>query len=116
MKYASIEIMDVKAALELVGGDGDILKEVIGVFLEQDYPEQHKLLKDGIDEHNAQTVRAAAHSVKGAVSSFGSEALTTTALRLEEMGRNNDLMGAAAVLKELEQEVIQFTDIFAQYS
>jgi hypothetical protein len=32
------------------------------------------------------------------------------------MGRNNDLTGAEAALQELEQEVKQFADFFAQYS
>jgi PAS domain S-box-containing protein len=110
------EVMDIKAALELVGGDEDILREVVGVFLEQDYPEQLQRLKDGIDQHDAQAVKAAAHSIKGAVRSFGGSALSSTALRLEEMGRNNDLSGAGAALQELEQEAIQFADFFAQYS
>lgn len=115
-KHAKSEAVDIEAALKLVGGDEDILREVIGVFLEQDYPEQLKRLKDGINQQEAQTVKAAAHGIKGAVSSFGSAALSSTALRLEEMGRNNDLTGAEVALQELEQGVKQFAGFFAQYS
>ena len=115
-KHSKSDVMDIEAALELVGGDEDILKEVIGVFLEYDYPDQFSRLKDGIDRHDAQTVKEAAHSIKGAVSSFGSKVLTGTALELEEMGRNNDLTGAPAALRELEEEVKQFTEVYARYS
>ena len=114
-KETGSTVVDVEAALKLVGGDEDILKEVIGVFLEQDYPEQLRHLKDGIRQGDAQTVKAAAHAVKGAVRSFGSATLSATALRLEEMGRNNDLTGAEAALQQLEQEVRQFAEFFAQY-
>jgi PAS domain S-box-containing protein len=115
-KEARSEVMDVGAALKLVGDDEDILREVVGVFLEQDYPEQLKRLKDGIGQHDAQVVKAAAHSIKGAARSFGSAALSRTALWLEEMGRNGDLAGAEAALQELEQEAGHFADFFARYT
>jgi two-component system sensor histidine kinase/response regulator len=115
-KNSKPEVMDIEAALKLVGGDEDILKEVVTVFLEQDYPGQIKRLRDGVDRNDAQTVKESAHSIKGAVRSFGGTALGRTALQLEEMGRNNDLTGAEAVLQELEQEAKQFADFFAQYS
>ena len=110
-----MEAMDVEAALKLVGGDEDILKEVVSVFLEEDYPAQLERLRDGIDRNDAQTVKEAAHSIKGAVRSFGGTALSSTALRLEEMGRNNDLTGAQASLQELEQEAEQFADFFNRH-
>jgi PAS domain S-box-containing protein len=110
------DVMDIKAALELVEGDEDILKEVIGVFLEQDYPEQLKRLKDGIGQHDAPAVRVAAHCIKGAVRSFGCATFASTALQLEEMGRNDNLTGATEALQKLEEEEKQFSDLFAQYS
>ena len=109
-------IVDIEAALKFVGGDRDILKEVVHVFLDEDYPEQLKRLKDGIGQHDAQTVKAAAHSIKGAVRSLGGTAPGSIALKLEEMGRNNDLAKAEAAVQELELEVKLFADFYAKYN
>jgi two-component system sensor histidine kinase/response regulator len=107
--------VDIEAALKFIGGDRDILKEVVHVFLDEDFPEQLKRLKDGVDKHDARAVKAAAHSIKGAVRSIGGTAPGSIALKLEEMGRNNDLTRAATAVQELELEVKLFTDFYAKY-
>ena len=109
-------VVDIETALKFVGGDKEILKEVVRVFVEDDYPEQLKHLKDGINQHNADTIKAAAHSIKGAVRSLGGITLGNTAFRLEEMGRNQNLDGAEAALQELELEIIQFTEYYARHN
>ncbi|MGD0794229.1 MAG: PAS domain S-box protein [Dehalococcoidales bacterium] len=110
------DVMDVATALELVEGDEHILKEVVGIFLEEDYPEQLKRLKDGLNQLDAQAVRIAAHGIKGAVRSFGCATLAGTALQLEEMGRKNDFTGSNEALQKLEEGAKQLTDFFARYS
>ena len=109
-------IVDIEAALKFIGGDRDVLKEVVYVFLNEDYPEQLKRLRDGIGQHDARTVKAAAHSIKGAVRSLGGTAPGDIAFKLEEMGRNNDLTKAEAAVQELELEVKLFTDFYAKYN
>jgi signal transduction histidine kinase/CheY-like chemotaxis protein len=109
-------IVDIDAALKFVGGDKEILKEVVRVFVQDDYPKQLRNLKDGISRHDAEAVKAAAHSIKGAVRSIGSMPTGNIALRLEEMGRNNNLTGAEAALQELEQGVTNVKEYYEQYN
>jgi len=106
--------VDVNAALQVVGGDTDLLREAVGVFLEQDYPRQLKQLKEGLGRQDAHAVKAAAHGIKGALSSFGGHVARELACRLESMGRECDLSGAPRVLEELEAEVERFVAFFAQ--
>jgi two-component system sensor histidine kinase/response regulator len=110
------EIMDIKAAMKVVGGDEDILKEVVTVFLEHDYPKQLRRLTEAMEQNDAQAVREAAHSIKGASRSFGASALGSTALKLEEMGRSSDLTGIELILKQLEREGEEFAAFFNEYS
>jgi len=104
--------VDLDAALEVVGGDEELLLEAVGLFLEQDYPRQLKDLREGLEGQDARAVRRAAHGIKGALSSFGGQAAGELACRLETMGREGDLSGAQGVLEELEAEVKQFAAFF----
>jgi PAS domain S-box-containing protein len=108
--------VDIETALKFVGGDKDILTDVLHIFLEEDYPEQVKKIKEGINQHDAQVVKAAAHSIKGAVRSLGGTIAGNTALRLEEMGRNSDLTGVEPTLQKLEQEIKEFSEYYTQYT
>jgi two-component system sensor histidine kinase/response regulator len=106
--------VDLDVALEVVGGDRELLREAVELFLEQDYPRQLKELREGLEWQDARTVRAAAHGIKGALRSFGGQAASGVALRLETMGRKGELSGAQRVLEGLEAEVERFAAFFAQ--
>jgi CheY-like chemotaxis protein len=108
--------VDIEAALKFVGGLEEILKDVVSVFLDEDYPEQLKRLKEGCIQQNAGMVKEAAHSIKGAVRSLGGTVPGEKALRLEEMGRNNTLEEADNVIKELEQDISRFKEFYANYN
>ncbi len=104
--------VDLDAALEVVGGDRELLREAVGLFLEEDYPRQLKDLREGLERQDAQAVKRAAHGMRGALISFGGRAARDVALRLETMGREGDLRGAQGVLDELEVEVKRFAVFF----
>jgi two-component system sensor histidine kinase/response regulator len=108
--------VDIEAALKFVAGEKSILKEVVGVFLEDDYPEQIKRLKEGFSQQNADMVKEAAHSIKGAVRSLGGTESGEKALRLEEMGRNNKLEEVESTIKELEQDIDRFREFYSNYN
>lgn len=112
MKSAD-EPVDLSAALEVTGGDRDLLRQAVGVFLQQDYPRQLDDLKEGIVQRDAPLVRKAAHGIKGALASFGSRRARDVALRLETMGRQGDLGEAPRALIELEAEVDHFAAFYA---
>ena len=97
-------IFDLDDALEKVGGDREILEEILIVFSES-YPEQLSELKNAINNGDAPIVERAAHTLKGSVGTFSAKKSLETAFRLETMGREGNLQEAAAVYSKLEQEI-----------
>jgi CheY-like chemotaxis protein/putative methionine-R-sulfoxide reductase with GAF domain/HPt (histidine-containing phosphotransfer) domain-containing protein len=109
---AKLPPVNLDAALEVVGGDADLLGESVRLFLEHDYPRQFESLKQAIARRDAQSVRKAAHGIKGALDSFGGHPARDAALRLETMGRESELAGAPQALAQLEEEVNRFAGFF----
>lgn len=97
-------IFDLDDALEKVGGDREILEEILVVFSES-YPDQLSELKNAIGNGDAPIVERAAHTLKGSVGTFSAKKALETASRLEIMGRDGQLQEAAAVYSKLEQEI-----------
>jgi PAS domain S-box-containing protein len=85
----------------LVGGDAELLKEVVGVFLDS-CPTMLAELKQAVDRRDASAVQRAAHALKGAVANFGAKTASEAAQRLEVMGRDQDLGRAAEAYAALE--------------
>jgi len=111
-KNSTRQAVEIKAALAATGGDSELLKEAVTLFLEEDYPRQLRELKQGIEHDNAGAVKAAAHGIKGAVNSFGGYAVGSIALQLQEMGQNGDLQGARDLVGDLEKEMERFRDFY----
>jgi PAS domain S-box-containing protein len=110
----SVRAVDIKAARQIFGDDEELLKEAVELFLNEDYPQQLVLLRGGIEKHDADAVRAAAHSIKGAARSLGGTVLGDVALHLEELGRDGKLRGAHKLADELEHELKRFADYYSQ--
>jgi len=108
--------VDMAAAMEVFGDDMELLKEASGLFVDEDYPEQIKLLRDGIERQDADVIKAAAHSVKGAARSLGGMALGEAAFRLEQMGRDGDLTGVDEQMEEMGKEFKLLADFFMAMS
>jgi CheY-like chemotaxis protein/signal transduction histidine kinase/HPt (histidine-containing phosphotransfer) domain-containing protein len=112
--HDSAPVVDLDGALEAVGGDRELLREAVGLFLEHDYPRHRAELREGLARQDARAIRAAAHGIKGAVGSFGGRAACDAALCLETMGRRGDLSVAQRALEELETEMERFAAFFTQ--
>ena len=97
-------IFDLDDALDKVGGDREILEEILVVFSET-YPDQLSELKKAIENNDAPIVERAAHTLKGSVGAFSAKKALETAFRLETMGRDGNLQEAAVVYSKLEQEI-----------
>ena len=100
----TLSIFDLDNALEYVGGDREILEEILEVFSET-YPDQLSELKKAINDGDAPIVERAAHTLKGSVGTFSAKKAHETAFRLEILGREGKLEEAAAEYSKLEQEV-----------
>jgi PAS domain S-box-containing protein len=94
--------LDESLALSRVGGDVELLKEVVELFLD-DYPSTFEKIKDAVAIHDATALEHHAHSLKGSVSTFGANRAFEAAFTLEKQGRSGDLSDAAEGLFQLEQ-------------
>lgn len=95
---------DLSAALERVGGDQELLKEIAELFIE-DGPLLLKDVRAAVDAGDTTALQRSAHSLKGSVANFGADAAVEAALNLEKMGANGTLDGAPEALASLESEI-----------
>ena len=95
---------DKSAALDRVGGDEDLLREVTGILLAE-VPAHLQHLRDALGCGDADSVAAEAHKLKGAIGLFEARTGVAAARQLEEVGRTGDLLQAPRILGELEQEL-----------
>jgi CheY-like chemotaxis protein len=100
-------VQDRKEALEHVGGDERLLRELTEVFL-NDCPRIIEDMVDGLCAGDALKVKRAAHSIKGAVGILGGKATFEAALRLETIARQGDLQDAETAWQALRQALKEF--------
>jgi PAS domain S-box-containing protein len=93
---------DREAALDRVGGDRTLLRELIEMF-ETEASNWMAGLSEAIGRGDAATVKRMAHTLKGAVSTFGAARAVEAALRLERMGHEGDLGRAREAWQELQR-------------
>jgi len=96
-------LWSVEQALERVGGDRDLLAEVIALF-EAECPKHLDEIRASLDRSDAKTLERAAHTLKGAASNFFAESVTNAARELEMLGRVGDLSRARAAFQRVEKE------------
>ena len=77
-------------ALERVGGDEELLREIAVLFLE-DYPSLMTQIDQAVVNNDAYNLERAAHSLKGSIANFGSDSAYQASLDLEQIGRSKDL-------------------------
>jgi PAS domain S-box-containing protein len=93
--------IDYSAALARVGGDADLLKELLGMFLEE-YPRLLSQIREGLGGHDAASVSSAAHQLKGLLAQFGAETARQAAYAVEQPARQGDLSATGVHLQVLE--------------
>src|ERR1700724_261887 len=87
-----LQQLDESLALSRVGGDADLLREVIELFLD-DYPHTLENIRSAVAAQDATKIEHEAHSLKGSVSTFGARRAFEAALALEKQGRSKNLSG-----------------------
>ena len=109
------EIFNPEVALNQVGGNRELLRELAGLFPE----ECRRLLAEvhaAIAERNAGRLGKASHSLKGVLATFGAQTATAVALRLETMGRRGNLDGIESVSTALDQEIARLLPALAGFA
>jgi PAS domain S-box-containing protein len=97
-------VVDVREALERVGGDTELLRELVDVFL-GDCPRLWHNIEEALAKGDARQLARAAHTLKGSVSTLGARTAREAAAQLELQGRNGDLSSAARTVARLDGEL-----------
>ena len=95
---------DRAAALDGLGGDEQLLGEVVGLFLD-DCPRLLAEIDDAIRRADDGTVKRLAHTVRGVASNFATPAVVEAARNLEDKGRIADWDGAQAAFDGLRRSI-----------
>jgi CheY-like chemotaxis protein len=95
---------DPSTTLEQLGGDETLLQEVIEIFLEE-APKHLAALRVAVEQGIAETVETTAHTLKGEFGYLCVPGISQRASQIEEMGRSNDIRGAAGLLPQFELDI-----------
>jgi HPt (histidine-containing phosphotransfer) domain-containing protein len=87
--------------LERLGGDENLLQEVMEIFREE-APKHLAGLREAITQRDAKTTERLAHSLQGELGYLGIAELSHGARELEEKGRTSDFQGALSVFPPFE--------------
>jgi two-component system, sensor histidine kinase and response regulator len=96
--------LDETALLKYAGGDRQMMGELFDVFL-ADCPGQIQAVRDAVAGADSAALMRASHCLGGSLRVLGAGAATDLMARLEVLGRESRLEGAAALLARLEPEL-----------
>jgi two-component system, sensor histidine kinase and response regulator len=97
------DIVSKTEAIEHMGRDEEIYRDVVEVFL-RGAPEQVKQLREAIEMTNQKEVERYAHSLKSSAAMLGAHALKKEAYQIEMAAKQNDLSKAGVLFLKLEVE------------
>ena len=97
-------IVDGQALLEGLGGDRRLLVKLIDLFL-ADYPRTLARIRRAIQVRQKESLRQAAHALKGSIGNFGPNRAYDAARQLELKGKAGSLRGAEGAFIELKKEM-----------
>jgi HPt (histidine-containing phosphotransfer) domain-containing protein len=95
---------DFSAALNYVGGDRELLDELLGIFVE-DAPIRMKAIRHAIGAAESTELTREAHTLKGALKVIGATTAAGLAQGLEALGRDGNMPEADKLAVALEREM-----------
>ena len=104
MKQLSEVPWNISETLEQLGGDLALFQEVMDIFLAE-APIHLAALRLAVERGQAETVEKTAHTLKGEVGYLGVPGISLRASQIEEMGRSNNVSGAANLLAQFEADM-----------
>jgi signal transduction histidine kinase/CheY-like chemotaxis protein/HPt (histidine-containing phosphotransfer) domain-containing protein len=97
-------LWDAAQTLEKLGGDENLLYEVVQIFLDET-PKNLEKLRQAISRGDTETIQRTAHSLKGELGYFGTAGISRATCELEDAARRHDLENAALLFSALESEL-----------
>lgn len=106
-------VFDREAALDRLGGDEEILDEVIAVFIEDGARQVKELTSALQKQEDLSRVQNLAHTLKGAAGNIGAAALQQVSHDIEIAAREDRLSDASSHATKLDQELQRFLSLLA---
>jgi signal transduction histidine kinase/CheY-like chemotaxis protein/HPt (histidine-containing phosphotransfer) domain-containing protein len=98
------DVLDYHVLSEFADGDSAFIIDVIDLFLET-APSLIQRIENAIDSLDSEEIEAAAHSLKGALSSIQAPRASRAASMLEIMGSDRNLDDASTAYRDLRREM-----------
>ena len=92
------------ATLDRVGGDRELLREIIGIFFGE-CPGWLTQIREGVEKGDADAFQRAAHTLNGSVSTFVPSEARDLAQQLETLSKDLNLAGANEIALQLERAI-----------
>jgi len=99
-------IFDVAATLRNIGGDTDLLEELVELFLQR-YQVMLEAIRAGLADRDQVAVEQAAHALKGTASNLCASEVVLSAGQLEALGRLGTLVEGPMIYTQLEKAVLR---------
>jgi len=98
------KVLDLEKASEQMGGDEELLKEVLQIFID-DVPRKLYELHEACNKQDRERIKRAAHSIKGASANVAADRVRAVAFEIEKMVDEADLNDIRNRLEILEHEM-----------
>ena len=95
-------VIDLSEALKRTMGDADFLKMMLEEFMKT-VPDFINRIENAIKEKDMVLLANDAHQLKGAAANLAAKAVAATALKLEQIGKNENPQECDQALQELKQ-------------
>ena len=96
--------------LARVGGDRELLAEISRLFVD-DAPRHLEKIRQALDARDGESLRRAAHGLKGAAANFDADGVVSAARALEEIGRTGEFDAHDAAWQTLTLETDRLVSI-----
>jgi HPt (histidine-containing phosphotransfer) domain-containing protein len=108
-KHCELQVLDLQAAVDRIGGDRQLLRELAGIFLEDSAVLLGELKTALAGDDQEQTERCA-HSLRGIAANLGGLRVEAAAAAIEEAARSGSLDAARLAVDPLIFEFNRLTD------
>ncbi len=104
----------IAGALFRLGGDEELLKELIRLF-RQDAQSLREKIHSGLAAGDAESTARAAHNIKGLAANFDATAVVEAANDIERQAVQSDLVAAEKLVPTLESELARLLSVLESY-
>jgi two-component system sensor histidine kinase/response regulator len=98
------KVLDKAELMDRLGGDKNLLAKIAELF-EGECDSYVSAIREAIRSSDLKTLESASHALKGMLSNLAAEGATEAALKLENMARSGDLIGAEEALRSLNSHL-----------